>query len=376
MDRRRNIDALQTSLTMYITYHTFPWLCLVLLLNRRDWKRPVILILISYCFFQATGSLLQKYMNYIDKDKYKDYDYPYSLFNWYLTNAVAHLVWLTGEIIGDWYSYLRTKALIQNKRKLKPVLITCIIYNIIKVIHISMDFIVTPKSFEKVDGKPNGRLLMNKIIWYIFIAISQIVNFIYDLTVILALKNSLFNKLETFKYKSNNFLEKFKQISEFRIFISIIISIFFFPYPIFQIINYSRRYLHPELKTPSFTDKIENLRSVGLRFTYTFMYIDQILLRFYVSKSKYSQYHKEFNSQDSQLLVPPLTPGSNISNPTSLISDSFTFNKSFDKNFDINEQGIPKILNNQSTVNKHFRRNIDSSIYLQNLRELKNQHKE
>jgi len=44
INKRRLIDALQTSLLPYFRSHLFPWVCLILFLNRRDWKRPVIII--------------------------------------------------------------------------------------------------------------------------------------------------------------------------------------------------------------------------------------------------------------------------------------------------------------------------------------------
>ncbi|OUM60687.1 hypothetical protein PIROE2DRAFT_13507 [Piromyces sp. E2] len=257
--------------------------------GRKDWKRPVILILILYWFLQCTGDHFQNYLYFSDIEKYREegYEWPFNKYNWLVVNSIAHLFWESGEIIADWYPLLRTKAIVQEKKKLKPIYLTCILFNIIKSGLILSNFIFVPSTFKIPDSKVNLELMKYKIIWWSIVFAIQIVNLSYDISVIIALKKSLFNKLESFKNKSNSFLDKFKQVSE--------------------------------LLVKDITDPVEYIRIIGLRFIYTFMYIDQILLRFYIKKSKTS-YKTNSTSVDSELLITP---------PASTEPSSTAYNSNF-----------------------------------------------
>jgi len=169
---------------------------------------------------------------------------------------------------------------------MKPIHSICCIYNVIKVLQIIINFVIIPFSINQEEEKANKYLIMFRIIWWSIICVIQMASLIYDIYVIFALKNTLYNRLENFKRKFNSFLEKFKQVSEYRFFISIIISMLFIPCAVFQIIFFVKLKIKDDPKIKNLSDEIENFRVIGLRFTYTFMYIDQILLRFYVLKSK------------------------------------------------------------------------------------------
>jgi large-conductance mechanosensitive channel len=278
-------DTIQKSFTSFIRNDFFPWILIVLILNRKDWKRPVILILILYWFLQSTGDFLQSFIFYKPSDEYRNYN-PVTQTYWYIFNALAYLFWVSGEIIGDWYPYLRTKAIVQSDEIMKPIHSICCIYNVIKVLQIIINFVIIPFSINQEEEKANKYLIMFRIIWWSIICVIQMASLIYDIYVIFALKNTLYNRLENFKRKFNSFLEKFKQVSEYRFFISIIISMLFIPCAVFQIIFFVKLKIKDDPKIKNLSDEIENFRVIGLRFTYTFMYIDQILLRFYVLKSK------------------------------------------------------------------------------------------
>lgn len=86
----------------------------------------------------------------------------------------------------------------------------------------------------------------------------------------------------------NTFLEKFKQISELRIILSMIISIIFLPFLTFFIVSLIRQYHKSKVNSYSTVDTgIEQLRQVVLSFNFTLMYIDQVLLKSIVNKKKY-----------------------------------------------------------------------------------------
>ena len=397
---RRNIDVTQNMIMSYIGSHLFPWLCLVLFLNRKDWKRPVILILILYWFLQSTGDVLQCYMKFSNIDYYdaKKIYWPYTIKNWYISNATAYLFWESGEIIADWYPLLRTKALVQNNRKIKPIYYTCILYNIVKAILIAVNFIFVPTTLDQNDTKFYEEMLKYKIIfWWVIVAI-QIISFIYDILVMLALKNNLFDKLETLKQKSSGFLEKFKQISEFRIFISLIISIIFLPCAIYQVCLYIYLRKYQFVDARKMNDPVEFLRILILRFVYSFMYIDQILLRFYIKKNKanyikmdQSNYTSNQDSPiDSQLIInTSMSKSTTLVNPSPATSVSSVYlntsMQSLIKNNNHNEQDISKpanhssmmmnqspILINHSPLMTQSRREVRSTYYLKRLSNLEN----
>jgi len=309
-----------------------------------------------------------------------------------MVNSFAHLFWNTGEIIADWYPLLRTKALVKNNKRMKPIYITCIFYNIIKIFLISSNFLFIPSSFLKVNNKPNKEALKYKVIWWSIVLVIQINSLFYDVFVIIALKNTLFDKLESFKHKSNNFLEKFKYISELRIFISILISIIVFPCAFFHLYNHIRNYLYTNENSNDINDAVEHFRIIGLRFTYTFMYIDQLLLRYYIRTIKPNYFSD--SSQDSELLISPpstssvsspYTPSSLIFSPNPTISiystisrplsspiNSRPLSSPINKNSYSNyEQDISKSIYNNSNPLKPSNE-YDSNFYLQNLKNIKN----
>ncbi|ORX47641.1 hypothetical protein BCR36DRAFT_295243 [Piromyces finnis] len=287
--QKLKVDGYQYVINSYICNSYFPWVCLIILLNFINWKRPIILILILHWFFRSTGDLLRNTMELrpMDDNMY----WPYSQKNWYISNAVAHIFWLLGEIIGDWYPLIRTKAVTLNKEKLKFVYTTCILHNLVKVIGMYCYFMKFPIDLRHMDE--NGNLLHGitqySIAWWSTVSLMQISSLLYDLSVISALKTCLFNKIEEYKtFIKNTFLDKFKQISEFRIFFSMIFSIAFLPFVItFVIYLLSEFKKNNTLQYASSDTSIEQLRQVVLNFNYTLMYIDQALLLYFIRKTNH-----------------------------------------------------------------------------------------
>jgi len=363
--RIKNLDAIQYVLNSYVNNLFFPWVCLILLLNKHHWKRPVIMILVAHWFLRSTGDLLRNIMKFsVKKD---NTEWPYSITNWYVSNAVAHIFWLSGEIIGDWYPLLRTKAIIKNERKIKPICYACLFYNFIKIIEILCDFVYAPKTLEKPKNGINMECLTYKIYWWTIIMFIQIASLLYDLSVILALKNQLFDKIKSSKYNNNKFIDKFKQISEYRIIISIIISLIFFPV-VFSFVIYLVYKFHSHDNKVNFDGSVEQWRSAVLNFNYTFMYIDQILLRFYVSRNKSSNYYLNSSSSSSQSHHP------SSRHPINFIYNSIRGfpSSSYPKYINLNQESdTTKISNkyqNCYTINFHNIKN--SSYYLKNLSDL------
>ncbi|OUM60686.1 hypothetical protein PIROE2DRAFT_13505 [Piromyces sp. E2] len=245
--KKLKIDGYQNIIDSYIINPYFPWVCLILLLNYKNWKRTVILILVAHWFLRSTGDLLRNTMDL--RPIYNNMYWPYSQKNWYISNAVAHIFWLLGEIIGDWYPLIRTKAVTQNKKKLKFVYITCIFHNMVKVFGMYTYFMNYPIDLRQLDEnrKMVRGIAKYAIAWWSTVAIMQVTSLLYDLSVIFALKTCLFNK-----------------INEYKIYVA--------------------------------SDSgIEQLRQVVLNFNYTLMYIDQILLIIFIRKNNSNKSNKSFS---------------------------------------------------------------------------------
>ncbi|OUM65742.1 hypothetical protein PIROE2DRAFT_7156 [Piromyces sp. E2] len=125
---------------------------------------------------------------------------------------------------------------------------------------------------------------------WIDIVFQLIFSVIYDLTVIYALRKNIFNKMaiSSTSTRENKFLTRFKLISEYRIYISLIATIIGFPilslYAIYIMIQYIRQI--QEIKG---SGEVDSIRNCILTINYTFMYIDQILLRFFVDENNESK---------------------------------------------------------------------------------------
>ncbi|KAG4102034.1 hypothetical protein H8356DRAFT_1653288 [Neocallimastix lanati (nom. inval.)] len=286
------IDNIQKVILPFITSPFFPWICLIFLLNKKNWKRPVILVLIGHWLFRAIGDLLRNTMELRNETSINTY-WPYTKTNWYVSNGIAHVFWLLGEIMGDWYPLLRTKAVTNNSNKMKTIFITCIIFNITKVFGMYTYFMDMPIDLRVTDENGNKvkDIIKFNIYWWTSIGLMQISSCIYDISVITALKTCLFNKLKEYKnFRKNTFLDKFKQISELRIILSMVISLIFLPFLILFVVSLIREYRKSQIS--SFTtssSSIEQLRQVVLSFNFTVMYIDQILLKSIANKKNISK---------------------------------------------------------------------------------------
>jgi len=111
----------------------------------------------------------------------------------------------------------------------------------------------------------------------------HIIGFLYESSVLYALITDLFIKLKEFKaFSQNAFMDKFKQISELRIFITMIVTLIFLPFIIAIVIFLINQY-HDNVVT--FVDP-DPIRQIPLSIYYNLIYIDQILLKYFVQDDK------------------------------------------------------------------------------------------
>ncbi|KAG4102032.1 hypothetical protein H8356DRAFT_1653286 [Neocallimastix lanati (nom. inval.)] len=278
-------DIYQKIVTPHLRSELFPWVIVIIALNSQNLKKPIILTLIAHFIIRYAGDFFYQLQYVLPTDKVK-YSWPSSMTVWYVGYGVSNIVYSLGEIIGDWYPLLRTKAVTNNNNKVKIVYITCIIYNLSKVLGMFCYFYdIDLEWADKEKMIPNNKTVEFKIRWWSVIALMQLTSCIYDISVIYALKTCLFNRLKEFKNSGrHNFLEKFQRISEFRIVLSMAASAVFLPFVFFFLyINVNK--CKKDVCDYTIDFSLESLRRVVICLNYNFMFIDQILIRRYAERS-------------------------------------------------------------------------------------------
>jgi len=288
------IDLIQFIITSYIINSYFSWLCIVLFLNRKNIKNPINLILFGYYFLSSTSEAFGEMKYFAKKEPGKIA--PYSTKYWDLSYGVYYILWFLAEMIGDWYMVLRTKVIAYNKRKLDTIYIICFAYNLIKgyIIVLCVKTLRNPLNLTNARTKhPNNNYHTNDMkqfnyYWWAIIVGIQGFSIIYDISLLIVLRRILFNRLKECHEKDGlSFLEKFKQISELRIILSIAFSIVLIPFFLIQATQYYNSLSDgSDLTENNLDEKIRQFRNMAVSINYTFMYVDQILLKLYFTNKK------------------------------------------------------------------------------------------
>jgi len=348
-----------------------PWLILVLLLNFKRQKKPVVYLLISFWLVRFLNSVISGYSFFSFDNENNGKDSSFSMMNFVLF-ALTNCLIMIAQVIGDWYPVLRTKAVVHNKKSIKLVYFTCIIYNIAKLMGL-LSFVVFPPSEEKfrdyieeqfkkqqemqntqkmqeikesikhdpsfspasqrsmgdsfgpfgtmgtVDQFEDTNSPFRDTMFYLYICIgiSFLASIFYDLSIIYVLKKEVFNKIKIDEQqfpnmKKRSFLEKFKLMSEYRIYVSMFVTLIAIP-TIFVYIStfFLDKYGNESIKYSLFPFCMY-IFSIVMKFNYCIMFIDQILLRYYaernnpnivIANTKHSKSNYSFTS------TIPRTPG-------------------------------------------------------------------
>ncbi|ORX80768.1 hypothetical protein BCR32DRAFT_293658 [Anaeromyces robustus] len=286
----------------------FFWTMTIFFLHKFKFKKPVMKIILFHFLLRAIGDILDKtgdlFPTYfalsfnentqvyschhtVDKNEY----HPLKFF---ITRQAATIFWYTGEMVGDWYPLLRTKAVVKNKKKIMPVYITCIIFNITKIVLILNHlFLYSLKKTYTNDGiyNQNERDKFYNRHWIIQFTI-MIGALLYDLTVFFVLKKYVFKVTES----HFGFFKKFKAISEYRIFFTAGVSLIFVPVAAFTLGIKFWYNAQPNYKSVEFD--FDDLRLFVASIQYYMMFIDQILLC--ISKNETSSNKGSYNNISSK----------------------------------------------------------------------------
>ncbi|KAG4096989.1 hypothetical protein H8356DRAFT_1309084 [Neocallimastix lanati (nom. inval.)] len=262
----------------------FPWIVIILIINRNNWKKTIIYILLFHYIFRTTGDLLRSLSNAIPVTENRKSIWPYSVTRFNVGCIMAYFFWATGEIIGDWYPTVRACKIVHSKKKKILLKSSCIIYNFSKM----SSFLVYIYYGRKIQFKNKTMVQDSKIFdellkhWWITVIVHFIFSLINDACVIYALKTEVFNKLKTLKGRSYGFVENFKQISELRIILSMIVSICFIFFTIPILMVKFKECGEKDKKVTNVFDQFEinTIRDTVVSFNHIMMYIDQVLLKY------------------------------------------------------------------------------------------------
>ncbi|ORX79879.1 hypothetical protein BCR32DRAFT_269170 [Anaeromyces robustus] len=277
----------------------FPWIIIIIIINRKNLNNSINFILIFHYIFRSLGYVFRKLADAYPINYPAEFNYaiwPYSKIRYTIGCIFAMSFWIIGEIIGDWYPTVRTCKIVHVKWKKLIVKVSCIIYNITKLFTI-MIYIYHGKDFEfsqkSEDGRARDNIILDKILmqWWIIVILNFFFGVINDACIIYALKTEVFDKLKTFNKRSYGFIEKFKQISEFRILTSMIISICYMLIfiPILIAKYHEVKKLDRNFNSVLDEYKLNDIREAVLFFNHIMMYIDQILLKYISTLSSKSK---------------------------------------------------------------------------------------
>jgi len=218
-------------------------------------------------------------------------------FRWFFTRQIGTVCWYLGEMIADWYPLIRTKAVTKDK-SIWFVYISCGLFNMAKLNLILFHFTLRPEKLYDVNGVLNGQLINDFYFTYWIIQLLIIyTSLIYDFTVFFVLKR----KLNEMGQKDFGFLKKFRSVSEFRILISIIISIAFLP--ICSITIILKFYYRNKKGFQNLDFTFEDIRTLIANVQYYMIFIDQILLLHLKNESSINTSNYSFNKSNNNYNV-------------------------------------------------------------------------
>jgi len=324
------------------------WTLLLLILHKFNFKKPVMKIILAHYILRSIGDILDQLSNLMGQYfvsngtagcKYTVGAAEEHPLRWLLTRQIGCIFWYLGEICGDWYPLLRTRAVARDQKSMIWVYMSCGLFNLSKIFLFIMQFFKLPASSlyiikEVKDLGGQKQYVYNEDkkdsyynFYWVTIAVIIICSLIYDMTVYLVLKKQIFKRSKN----EFGFLKKFRTISEYRIIVSVLICIIFLPV-ILLTIGFKFYFLYGK-KYSKLNFSFEDIRTLIVNVQYFMIFIDQIML---------------FRSRDDSM--EETTAGGYNSNNFS--SNNFSSN------------------NNSNQLIKPY--NIDSKLYYTNLNTLNN----
>jgi len=271
----------------------FYWTLLILILYKFNFKNRIVKIITFHFIFRSLGDIIDKlgglmpryYANtIISQDEYGvtlgcNFNFipvpEVHPLKWFFTRQIGCIFWMVGEIIADWYPLIRTREIVKSAESIWYVYLTCGIFNLSKLSLIICHFFLSPKMLYDENGVYKKQYV--SLFYFKYWVIQLIIIFasiIYDISVFLVLKRHAFQ----ISISQLSFVKKFKTFSEYRIIVTMIITIIFLPIASIAIILKFYYYFKDGYTELEFS--FDEIRRSIANLQYFIIFIDQILLSF------------------------------------------------------------------------------------------------
>ncbi|ORY37157.1 hypothetical protein LY90DRAFT_672913 [Neocallimastix californiae] len=281
-------------------------LTLILSYNNNNWKKPIYRIMILHWIiralgegFKSSGTLIyyndevHKYSsNNIGMIKKRNEKYNtnkeilYSPDHWKFAQGCGASLNYIGQIIGDWYLYLRTKTVVDNKKQMIFPSIFIILFNFSKAFQIFHFFVLNKDLYQKDhEGVNLTELVEFKASWWKINIVIFLFSFLYEISILWVLKKNVFTEFSKILENENSFLSRFKKISLYRLYITTSISVGALIVLVIFVIgtnkfNSNKDYINAYRGEPVGLDSLQNY---AININYYMIYLDQILLKKYTN---------------------------------------------------------------------------------------------
>jgi len=362
------IDKIRTILYMIQTPFLskfFFWAMIIFALHKFNFKKPIMKVIGLHYVLHTIGTIFSRSGGLIG-NYYSVYEGNCNVKEgpllWFIGRDFAMVFWYTAEIIGDWYPLLRTKAVVKNEKIIWLVYITCGIFNLSKVAKVVLYCSRNLRTMYNVNGEfdfeKDGYLYKVGDIIELVIYTTAL---LYDLAVYIVLKKCIFSKNNYYNF---GFLKKFKNLSEYRILLSSLISLFFLPF-LFAAQAFRFHYLYKYRGAYALNFTSEDAREFVTHIQYFMMYIDQIFLTCFKNESSVSSSNN--NSGSNVYKGSTKSLGDSKMKFSSQINNSNTFINSVNSLNDENERPNSKYepiikfnVNNKDSMSRAYKFNSNS----------------
>ncbi|ORX44131.1 hypothetical protein BCR36DRAFT_406490 [Piromyces finnis] len=246
------------SLTAPVSISYFYWALIVLILHRKNWSTPSVLIAMIHWIFSSLSSIFYMMGNYYD-----NYDENNASKGVWLMSQVLYTCFkYSAQIVGDWYPML---LIINQDKTCRYIKITCMLINISKLMYMGL-YIFTPFTTNSEMKSPDFYEKRHLIL--ILISFTTI---FYHATIFYNIRTRFCLKYKEIM-RNQSFLTKFRRISQYRIMISSGYILCSIPFVIFYtfLILFDKRIGN---------SSGEYARNTFFNVPYYIIYIDQILLK-------------------------------------------------------------------------------------------------
>ncbi|OUM67105.1 hypothetical protein PIROE2DRAFT_5481 [Piromyces sp. E2] len=284
---------------------------------------------------------------------------------WLITRQLSTVLWYVGEIIGDWYPLLRTHAIVKKTKAIFAVYITCAIFNLSKVALIVLHLSRSAGGLYNEDGAFDNVKSSRFYAKYFYIQMTIIyASFFYDVSVYVVLRKCVFHKHK--QQYQQGFLKKFKNLSEYRILVSALVSAIFLP--IISVAFFVKLY-YQKKDYWALDFSFEESRIMITSVPYYMIFIDQILLVRFRDESTansnnnsntYYNSSNSINKSNTNRSKYQLSTMNSYSQNDTLRTDNinlFDYSNSYNYNYKNNVDNDNKYYNNNNNNNSYNNHN-------------------